>query len=96
MRDVECHSWPSVDNLNFTVLRARISEDSDKARFAIYVCKPLFCRVLDLFGMEDALMKLYSHPAVIEAAVAHIAEYLLAINEINPSELDRRMVVYVK
>ena len=39
--------------------------------------QPPFCTLLDLFGMEEAMLHMYQDPYLIEAAVAHIEAFLL-------------------
>lgn len=45
---------------------------------------PLICSLFELFGFEDTLMKLYSEPKLIEAAVAHLDAFMV--------EFSRRLV----
>jgi uroporphyrinogen decarboxylase len=76
--EVEQYGWPSADHYDYSALQKRSEACGNQARILTVGWEPLFCRVLDLFGIEEGLQKLYTHPAVIEAAVAHIANFVVA------------------
>ena len=38
---------------------------------------PVLCTLFDLFGMEDALIRLRAEPAIVEAALEHVEAFLL-------------------
>jgi uroporphyrinogen decarboxylase len=78
LKQVESFAWPSVQTFDYAGLRKAAQEIGDKARVLSIGWEPVFNRVLDLFGMEDAMMKLHLQPEFIEAAVAHIEEHILA------------------
>jgi len=40
---------------------------------------PLICMLYELFGLEEALVKLHTEPKIIEAAIAHIEEFYLGL-----------------
>ena len=81
VREVERYDWPSADNLDFTVLEPSAKEAGELARIVGFWWEPVFCRLLDLFGMEEAMVKMHTHPAVVEAAVSHIVDYILEISK---------------
>ena len=45
---------------------------------------PLICSLFELFGFEDTLLKLYSEPKLIEAAVSHLDAFIV--------EFSRRLI----
>ncbi len=45
---------------------------------------PLICSLFELFGFEDTLLKLYSEPKLIEAAISHLDAFMV--------EFSRRLV----
>jgi uroporphyrinogen decarboxylase len=76
--EVERHSWPDARSVDYTELRRR--HEVMDARFASILSfgwQPPFCTLLDLFGMERALVLLHENPAMVEAALAHIEAFLL-------------------
>jgi uroporphyrinogen decarboxylase len=76
--EVEAWPWPRPGDVDYTELRRR-HEKADP-RFASILSlgwQPVFCTLLDLFGMEQAMVLMHAAPAVIEAAIAHIEGFLL-------------------
>jgi uroporphyrinogen decarboxylase len=85
--DVEKHAWPNPEWFDYGQVGWLLDapgdyipvaewgkRHSDYARLA-GGWSALFARVLDLFGMEAALIKIAERPAVIEAAIAHIGNF---------------------
>ena len=75
--DIDKHSWPSADVWDYTSLRRKAAKSGELARPLRVLGEPLFCNVLDLFGMEQGMMRLHTDPVLVEAAVAHILDYYL-------------------
>lgn len=74
---IESYKWPTADNIDYNLLKQIVSEmDPQAARILSLGFLPPFDTVLDLFGMEEGLIALYECPEVIEAALAHIGDYL--------------------
>ena len=75
--DVSAYSWPDVTDFDYdTLLHGSERYHKD---YAVMVCgwNPIFCQVLDLFGMEHTLYQLCMNPLVIETAVSHIEDFYL-------------------
>ena len=79
--DVEAHAWPSADNLDYSRVRAQLDGTGNRARLIGLLWEPTFCRVMDLFGMEQAMTNMHSQPALIEAAVERISAYVMEAAE---------------
>jgi uroporphyrinogen decarboxylase len=76
--EVERHPWPDARSVDYTELRRRHEGmDTQHAAILSFGWQPPFCTLLDLFGMERALVLLHENPAMIEAALAHIEAFLL-------------------
>ncbi|HTZ50693.1 MAG TPA: uroporphyrinogen decarboxylase family protein [Spirochaetia bacterium] len=78
VREIEAWRWPRPEDVDYQELRRR--QEGLDPRFASILSfgwQPVFCTLLDLFGMEQALVLMHTAPAVIEAAVAHIECFLL-------------------
>ena len=76
--DVERHPWPDAGAVDYRELRRR-NERLDQ-RFATILSlgwQPPFCTLLDLFGMEKALVLLHENPSMVEAALTHIEAFLI-------------------
>jgi uroporphyrinogen decarboxylase len=75
---VERHRWPDPGDVDYAELRRR--QAGIDARYASILSlgfQPPFCTLLDLFGMEQAMVMMHQEPRVIEAALAHIEAFLL-------------------
>ena len=72
--DVEAFSWPSVDDWDFTTMHNRLKEEKDHLRLGPS-WMPVFSRLCELFGMERAMINLYTNRRVIEAALAHLDNF---------------------
>ncbi|MEK6796883.1 MAG: uroporphyrinogen decarboxylase family protein [Spirochaetota bacterium] len=79
IREVESHPWPSLSYLDFTSTIDRILAHADKAIFSGF-WSPFFHRVSDYFGMENFFIKMYTHPAVVDAVTAHIVDFYVEAN----------------
>lgn len=76
--EVEGHPWPNPLSVDYAELRRR--HEALDARYAAILSlgwQPPFCTLLDLFGMERALVLLHENPAMVEAALARIEAFLL-------------------
>jgi len=72
--DVEAYHWPSPDDFNFTKMRKHLEADTKHARIGPS-WSPVFSRLLELFGMEQALMNFYLNPVIIEAALSRLDHF---------------------
>jgi uroporphyrinogen decarboxylase len=81
VREVERYRWPSPDDYDYAGLRGEFERAGSLARSLHLGWQPIFCRVLDLFGMQEAMVKMHTRPALIEATVAHVADFVLAAAE---------------
>ena len=76
--EVERHPWPDAGSVDYKELRRRHEAmDTRHAVILSFGWQPPFCTLLDLFGMERALVLLHENPAMVEAALARIEAFLL-------------------
>jgi len=86
--DVEAHPWPNPDWFDYDRIGWILdppeaylpvaewaTRKGDYARLA-GGWSPVFSKVMDMFGMETGLTHIADHPALIEATIAHIADFL--------------------
>jgi len=69
VRDVEAYPWPDPGRYDYAGAAAVAQSWGTQYAVRGPYWRPLFCRVCDLFGMEEALAKLALEPAVFEAAL---------------------------
>ncbi|MBA7637471.1 hypothetical protein ES703_45116 [subsurface metagenome] len=87
--DIETYNWPDPDWFNYERIGWFFTDDlgsyllpsqwakkySNYAR-AAGSWNPVFCCIMDLFGMEKGLMHIASRSDLIHATVAHIGDFL--------------------
>ena len=91
VRDVERHPWPDPDLFDYTMVVPNLWYGTgrslplaqwavDNADYARIVggYEPIFGRICDLCGIEEALVKTASEPDLVRAMVAHITDFLEA------------------
>ena len=71
MADVEAFDWPSGSDWDFEGMRRQLIEEQTYARLSPS-WMPVFSRLCELFGMENAMVKLHTNRPVIDAALAHL------------------------
>ncbi len=78
--DVERHPWPDPDHLNFDECLAALRQAGDHYRASgMWTC--FYHNLMDLFGMEQYMMKMYTHPAVVHAVTDHVCSFYYEANE---------------
>ena len=75
--EIDNYDWPAVENCVFDHIPPTLEQYHGKYATMVNGWNPIFCQVLDLFGMENALVRICAEPAFIEAAVAHIEDFYL-------------------
>ncbi len=86
--DIEAHAWPDPDWFDYECWGGRLDDldvylplpqwaeqYSDFARVAVG-WSPVFCRIMDLCGMQAGLMNLAARPDLVHAMVTHTGEFL--------------------
>jgi uroporphyrinogen decarboxylase len=79
---VDRHPWPDVRYLDYSAILATIREVGAQG-YAAFTgwWSPFFHNVADYFGMENLFVGMYTHPAVVHAAVEHIVDFYVEANE---------------
>ena len=81
LTDIEKYDWPRREHLNFEEALTRLGEAGDVYRASGFWC-PFFHDVMDLFGMENYLVKMYINPAVVHAVTERVCRFYLESNEL--------------
>jgi uroporphyrinogen decarboxylase len=79
-RDVENYEWPDPDYLDLSMCVDQLRNAGDLYRASGMWC-PFYHVVMDLFGMENYLIKMYTHPEVVNAVTAHVVGFYYEANE---------------
>ncbi|MEW6580054.1 MAG: uroporphyrinogen decarboxylase family protein [Chloroflexota bacterium] len=79
--EVEAYPWP--DPAWIDVSRIRADAESYAGQYAILggEWSPFWHDAIDLLGMENLLYKMFDMPALVEAVLAHIVDYYLAVSQ---------------
>jgi uroporphyrinogen decarboxylase len=72
---IEAYRWPGVEWFDFSTVRTLAERYQDYALVAPRSWSPIFSRIADLCGFENALMFLHTESALIEAMVEKITEF---------------------
>jgi len=81
VKDVLNYDWPDVSFLNFEETIFVLDNTGDFYRASGF-WMPFFHDVSDLFGMENLLMKMYTDPEIIKAAVDMVCSFYYKANEL--------------
>jgi uroporphyrinogen decarboxylase len=80
MREVDAFPWPNPDYLRFDACLESLRNAGEVYRASgFWTC--FYHNVMDLFGMEDYMVKMYTHPEVVEAVTDKVCEFYYAANE---------------
>ena len=78
--EIEDYAWPNPDYLNFEPCLRDLRNAGDVYRFSGF-WTPFFHNLCDLFGMEEYLVKMHTHPEVVQAATDKVCEFYYEANE---------------
>jgi len=80
LQDVDSYPWPDPAYLSFDQCLEALRGGGDVYRASgFWTC--FYHNVMDLFGMEEYLVKMYTHPHVVEAVTDRVCEFYYEANE---------------
>lgn len=80
IEEVKSFPWPNPEYLNFDACLERLRNAGDVYRASgFWTC--FYHNVMDLFGMENYMVKMYTHPEVVHAVTDHVCEFYHEANE---------------
>jgi uroporphyrinogen decarboxylase len=78
--EVEAFPWPNPDYLHFDACLDALRNAGDFYRASgFWTC--FYHNLMDLFGMEAYMMKMYTHPEVVHAVTDKVCEFYYEANE---------------
>jgi uroporphyrinogen decarboxylase len=83
--EIEQYPWPETRYLHHEEGREILMQAGEFYRASGYWA-PFFHDTMDLFGVEEFMIKMHTSPAVIHAALEHVCEFYLQANELFFSE----------
>jgi len=72
IKDIEAYQWPDLNKFKYRNARKLAEKYGDTYALRGPFWMPVFCKACDLFGMEEAMVKMMTEPGVFEAAVRRI------------------------
>jgi uroporphyrinogen decarboxylase len=78
--EVNAHEWPTADRLDFTEIIQVLSQAGDFYR-ASGMWTSFYHDVMDMFGFEEYLVKMHTHPEVVEAVTDRVCQFYYDANE---------------
>lgn len=81
LREVEEFPWPDPKHLNFDACLTALRDAGDVYRASgFWTC--FYHNVMDLFGMEAYMVKMYTHPEVVQAVTDRVCGFYHEANEL--------------
>lgn len=77
---VHAYKWPRLEDLDFSEGYAKLSQAGEYYRASGF-WMPFFRDVMDLFGMDSLLTRMYTNPDVVHAAFEHVCGFYRDANE---------------
>ena len=81
VEEVDAYDWPQLEYLDFTETIALLENVGDYYRLSGF-WSPFFHDLTYMFGMEDLLTKMYTHPDVVHAILNRLCSFYLEANEL--------------
>jgi uroporphyrinogen decarboxylase len=78
--EVEQYEWPDPDYLNFDETLAVLRSAGEVYR-ASGMWTPFYHDIMDLMGMDNYMMKMYTHPEVVHAVTDHVCRFYYEANQ---------------
>ena len=80
VQELETFPWPNPDYLSFDQCLASLRAAGDVYRASgFWTC--FYHNVMDLFGMENYMVKMYTHPEVVQAVTDRVCGFYYEANE---------------
>ncbi len=80
VRELEDFPWPNPDYLSFDLCLEALRNAGDVYRASgLWTC--FYHNVMDLFGMENYMVKMYTHPEVVQAVTDRVCGFYHEANE---------------
>jgi uroporphyrinogen decarboxylase len=74
------YDWPRLENLDFTEVLEALREVGPYYRASGF-WTPFYHKVMDLFGMEQYMIKMYTNPDVVHAVTDRVCSFYYEANE---------------
>lgn len=79
--EVEDYEWPRVEYIDLTAAIQALQAFGDTYRASGF-WSPFYHDIMNLFGMENYLVKMYTHPEVVHAVTDRVCQFYYEANEL--------------
>ena len=77
---IDIYDWPNPDYLDFTEVLANLKNAGDFYRASGFWA-PFYHHIMDLFGMENYMVYMYSNPELVHAVTDRVCTFFYEANE---------------
>jgi uroporphyrinogen decarboxylase len=81
VKELDAFDWPRLEYLDFSECLRELEKARDYYRASGFWA-PFFHDVMDLFGMESYLTKMYTHPEIVQAVTDRVCTFYYEANEL--------------
>jgi uroporphyrinogen decarboxylase len=81
LKEIHDYPWPDPDKVNISNIRKEAMEYCESYAILGGDWSPFWHDMIDLFGMESLLIKMYTEPEIVKAATKYIVDYYLSVNQ---------------
>lgn len=79
--ELDNYEWPSLEYLDFSYTIEQLKSHTDTYRASGF-WTPFYHNMMDLLGMENYLIKMYTHPEVVHAVTDRVCQFYYDANEL--------------
>ena len=88
IEQLEEYEWPKLEYLNLDATIRELENQKDHYRASGF-WTPFYHNLMDLFGMEEYLVKMYTHPEVVHEVTDIICEFYYDANNRESQDISR-------
>ena len=81
LEEIHNYTWPDPKNVDISNLRKEATKYYHDFAILGGDWSPFWHDVIDLFGMEDLFIKMYTEPEIVDEVFHYVMNYYLAVNE---------------
>ncbi len=81
LKAVQEYCWPDPDWMDVSTIRAQAEKHDSRYAILGGAWSPFWHDAIDLFGMENMYVKMYTEPEVVEAVMQHMVDYYATVSE---------------
>jgi uroporphyrinogen decarboxylase len=92
VEEIHNYHWPAVDDCDFTETIREIDRTVEAGQAVL--CSTwgsIFSNTWNFFGMENCMIKMFTHPDLVKAVTGHLTDFYLGANEILFSEAGKKI-----